>query len=152
VSAETATTLSKVDVDWVEGDTFVGRDEEGHSIVFDFSISASPSRKAGPKGIGPMNALLTSLGACSGMDVAVILLKRRQKFGSLRVEVSGRRPQYGHPKPFTEIHLRYLLAGAALEERYVKEAVSDSITKFCSVVATINDKAKVSFSYEIAQA
>jgi putative redox protein len=96
-----------------------------------------------------MDALLTSLGACSGMDVAAILLKRKQKLDSLTVEVSGKRPRYGHPKPFTDVHLRYLLGGAALEEKYVKEAVADSITKFCSVAATIDAKAKISFSYEI---
>jgi putative redox protein len=152
VSPEDATTVSKVEVKWVEDDLFLGSDEAGHSVVFDSSL-VSPSKKKGrPKGIGPMNALLTSLGACSGMDVAAILLKRKQKLDSLTVEVSGKRPQYGHPKPFTEIHLRYLVGGAALEEKYVKEAVTDSTTKFCSVAATINAKATISFSYEIAPA
>jgi putative redox protein len=152
VSADTATTVSKVEVKWVEGNLFLGSDEEGHSVVFDSSLSASPSKKARPAGIGPMNTLLASLGACSGMDIAAILLKRRQKFDKLTVEVSGKRPLYGHPKPFTEIHLRYHLGGAALEEKYVKEAVTDSITKFCSVAATIDARAKVSFSYEITRA
>jgi len=153
VSAEAATTTSRVEVKWVEENLFVGSDEEGHAVVFDSSLSASPSKKMAPsKGIGPMNALLTSLGACSGMDVAAILLKRRQKLRSLTVEVSGKRPQHGYPKPFTEIHLRYRLGGATLEDRYVKEAVTDSIVKFCSVAATIGAKAKVSFSYEIARA
>jgi len=151
VSPEDATTVSKVEVKWVEDDLFLGSDEAGHSVVFDSSL-ASPSKKGRPKGIGPMNALLTSLGACSGMDVAAILLKRKQKLDSLTVEVSGKRPQYGHPKPFTEIHLRYLVGGAALEEKYVKEAVTDSTTRFCSVAATINAKATISFSYEIAPA
>lgn len=151
MSAEPATTLSKVEVRWVEEDVFLGSDEQGHSVVFDSNLE-SPTRKGRPKGIGPMSALLTSLGACSGMDVAAILKKRRQKLESLTVEVSGERPRFGHPKPFTEIHLRYLLGGAGLEEKYVKEAVTDSITKFCSVAATINAKAKVSFSYEIARA
>ncbi len=151
MSADAATTTSKVGVEWVEGDLFVGSDEEGHSVVFDYSL-ASPSKKPGPRGIGPMNALLASLGACSGMDVAAILLKRKQKLSSLKVEVSGKRPQYGFPKPFTEVHLRYLVGGESLDERYVKEAVTDSMTKFCSVAATVNVKAKVSYSYEIARA
>ena len=146
------TTLSKVEVEWVEDDLFVGSDEAGHSMVFDSSLPTPGRAKPRPRGIGPMNALLTSLGACSGMDVAAILQKRKQKLDSLRVEVSGKRPRYGYPKPFTEIHLRYLVAGASLEERYVKEAVADSIDKFCSVAATINAKAKISFSYEIATA
>jgi putative redox protein len=152
LNADDESTVSKVDVKWVEEDIFVGGDAEGHSMVFDSSISSSPSKRARSRGIGPMNALLSSLGACSGMDVAAILLKRRQKLTSLTVEVSGRRPQYGVPKPFTEIHLKYLVGGASLEEKYVKEAVTDSITKFCSVAATINGKTKISFSYEIVQA
>jgi putative redox protein len=151
VSREAATTTSKVEVKWVEDDLFLGSDEQGHSVAFDSGLS-TPTRKAKPRGIGPMNALLTSLGACSGMDVASILLKRKQKLDSLTVEVSGKRPQYGYPKPFTEIHVRYRVGGEGLEERYVKEAVTDSMTKFCSVAATINGTAAISYSYEIARA
>ena len=152
MNADNESTVSKVDVKWVEGDVFIGGDAAGHSMFFESSVPASPSKEAQSRGIGPMNALLSSLGACSGMDVTAILLKRKQKLTSLTVEVSGRRPQYGFPKPFTEIHLKYLIGGVSLEEKYVKEAVTDSITKFCSVAATINGKAKISFSYEIAQA
>jgi len=152
VNATDATAVSKVEVRWVEDDLFLGSDEAGHSVVFDSALPTPTRTKPRPRGIGPMNALLTSLGACSGMDVAAILLKRKQDLDSLTVEVSGRRPKYGHPKPFTEIHLRYLVGGAALEEKFVKEAVTDSVTKFCSVAATINAKAKITFSYEIARA
>ncbi len=151
MSHEAATTTSKVEVKWVEDDLFLGSDEQGHSVVFDSGLS-SPTRKAKPKGIGPMNALLASLGACSGMDVASILLKRKQRLRSLSVEVSGKRPQYGYPKPFREIHVRYLVGGEAIEEKYVKEAVTDSMTKFCSVAATIDGRATISYSYEIARA
>lgn len=148
MSGEPPTTVSKVEVKWVEDEVFVGSDERGHSVVFDSNI-VSPTKKGSPKGIGPMNALLTSLGACSGMDVAAILQKRKQKLRSLSVEVSGKRPQFGTPKPFTEIHMRYLVGGAEVEEKYVKEAVADSVTKFCSVAATIDGKAKITYSYEI---
>ena len=152
MSVEDATAVSKVEVEWVEDDLFVGTDEAGHSVVFDSALPTPTRTQPRPKGIGPMNALLTSLGACSGMDVAAILLKRMQKLDSLKVEVSGKRPKYGYPKPFTEIHLSFLVGGAALEDKYVQEAVTDSVAKFCSVVATINEKAKISFSYEIARA
>jgi putative redox protein len=137
---------SKVAVQWVERDVFLGSDDSGHSLVFDSALSDDPAR-----GFGPMKALLASLGACSGMDVTAILAKRKQKLSSLRIEVAGSRPQYGHPKPFTEIHLKYLVRGEKLEERYVKEAVGDSIEKFCSVAATIG-KAKITYSYEISEA
>ena len=147
-----ATTTSIVNVKWVEENLFVGSDEEGHSVVLDSALSATPGKKAPAKGIGPMKTLLAALGACSGMDVAAILAKRKQKLGSLSVEVSGKRREFGHPKPYTEIHMKFHVGGTALEEKYVKEAVSDSVEKFCSVAATINGKAKITYSYEIARA
>ncbi len=152
MSDEPATTESKVDVEWVEGNLFLGSDEGGHSVVFDSSLSAPPAKDTRSRGMGPMKALLASLGACSGMDVAAILAKRKQTLRSLRIEVSGKRPRFGHPKRFMEIHMRFLVAGADLEEKYVREAVTDSVTKFCSVAATINERAKLTFSYEIARA
>jgi putative redox protein len=148
-----ATTESKADVNWVDGEVFLGSDGSGHTIVFDSSLHETASKEnRSSRGIGPMNALLTSLGACSGMDIVAILVKRKQKLQSLRVEVSGKRPQFGHPKPFTEIHLRYVLGGSQLEEKYMKEAVDDSISKFCSVAATVSGKARITSSYEIVRA
>jgi len=153
VSSETETTESMVDVEWVDDDVFVGSDHDGHSVAFDSHMPAPPGgKKAPPKGIGPMDALLTSLGACSGMEVVAILTKRKQKLGSLRVEVSGRRNTYGYPRPSSEIHVKYLLSGEGLEEKYVKEAVNDTTTKYCSVATTINERAKITFSYEVSQA
>ena len=66
MSSETATTTSKVEVKWVEDDLFLGTDESGHSVVFDSSLSVALEEEGAPKGNRPMNALLTSLGACSG--------------------------------------------------------------------------------------
>jgi putative redox protein len=152
VSSDDPTTTSTVNVKWVEENLFVGSDEDGHSVVLDSSLSASPGKKKHARGIGPMKTLLAALGACSGMDVAAILQKRKQRLDSLSVEVSGKRREFGHPKPYTEIHLRFLLGGTGLEEKYVKEAVADSVEKFCSVAATINEKAKITSSYEIARA
>jgi len=150
VSADDETTTSKVSVDWVDEEVFVGADHDGHSIVFDSGLSHSPGgRKGLSRGIGPMNALLSSLGACSGMEVVAILNKRRQKLDSLKVEVSGKRNKFGYPKPFSEIHVKYLVGGERLDEAYVKEAVNDTTTKYCSVATTINERAKITFSYEI---
>ena len=57
-----------------------------------------------------------------------------------------------NPRPFTEIHVKYLVAGEGLEEKYVKEAVNDTTTKYCSVATTINERAKITFSYEVSRA
>jgi len=83
------------------------------------------------------------------MDIVAILKKRRQRLRSLKVMLSGTRPEYGLPKPWTSIHIRYVLSGEGLETKYVEEAIRDSTEKFCSVGATLTPTAKITHSYEI---
>jgi len=97
-----------------------------------------------------MRAVLTSLGACTGMDIVAILKKRKQKLRSLKVMLSGERPKYGLPKPWTTIHVRYILSGDRLNKRFVEEAIRDSTEKFCSVGASLSPTAKITHSYEIS--
>lgn len=130
------------EVDWSEGNLFLGSDTSGHTVVYD-------STEGIQKGIGPMRALLTSLGACTGMDIVAILNKRKQKLRSLKIQLSGERPEHGLPKPWTSIHIKYVLSGEGLEKKYVEEAIKDSTEKFCSVGATLQPTAKITHSYEI---
>ena len=132
-------------VDWVDDYVFLGRDNDGHSIVFD-SSSKRPER-----GMSPMRALLACVGACSGMDVVAILGKRKQDLTSLRVEVSGEREEFGSPRPFTAISLKYTVTGRGLEKKYVEEAVTGSVEKYCSVTATVSGRASIRSSYEILE-
>jgi putative redox protein len=129
-------------VKWSEGNVFLGSDNSGHTVVYDSADQVQ-------KGIGPMRALLTSLGACAGMDVVAILKKRKQKLTSLRILLAGERPEHGLSKPWTSIHIRYVLSGVDLEKKYVEEAIKDSTEKFCNVSATLQPTAKITHSYEI---
>lgn len=130
------------EVTWAGEMVFLGDDFSGHSVVYD-------SAEGTPKGIGPMRSLLTSLGACTGMDIVTILKKRKQNLKSLKVLVSGERPGLGYPKPWTAIHVKYVLSGESLETKYVEEAIEDSTEKFCAVGATLQPTAKITHSYEV---
>ncbi|MDG7008699.1 MAG: OsmC family protein [Nitrososphaerota archaeon] len=121
---------------------FLGSDAAGHTVVYDSADGVQ-------KGIGPMRALLTSLGACTGMDIVAILNKRKQRLVSLKIQLSGERPEHGLPKPWTSIHIKYVLSGVDLDRKYVEEAIKDSTEKFCSVGATLQPTAKITHSYEI---
>jgi len=136
-------TITEAEVNWSKDNLFVGSDKAGHSVVFD------SSGKGVAKGVSPMSALLTCVGACSGMDIIAILGKRKQKVTSLRIEVRGEKRAFGNPKPFTAISLKYILAGEGLEKRYVEEAITGSMEKYCSVAATVNGRAKISYEYEV---
>ncbi|HXY56299.1 MAG TPA: OsmC family protein [Nitrososphaerales archaeon] len=129
------------EVTWGEGNLFLGSDTSGHTVVYDSSDGTA-------RGISPMRALLTSLGACTGMDVVAILNKRKQSLMSLKILVSGDRPEHGLPKPWTSIHVKYVLSGE-LDRKYVEEAIKDSTERFCSVGATLQPKVRITHSYEI---
>ncbi len=137
--------VPEVVVDWLEGYVFLGSDESGHSMVFDAPEDGVP------RGMTPMNALLAALGACSGMDIVAVLGKRKQEVTSMRVTISGVRPEYGYPKPFTSISLNYVLTGKGLEKKFVDEAVNGSMDKYCSIAATVNARAKIDYDYEIVE-
>ena len=130
------------EVSWSGDNVFLGTDASGHTVVYD-------STEGIQKGIGPMRALLTSLGACTGMDIVAILKKRKQNLKSLKLQLTGERPEHGLPKPWTSIHIKYILSGDSLEKKYVEEAIRDSTEKFCSVGATLAPTAKITHSYEI---
>ena len=130
------------EVTWAEENVFLGSDGSGHTVVCDEAEGVQ-------KGIGPIRSLLTSLGACTGMDIVAILKKRKQKLKSLKIKLSGERPEHGLPKPWTAIHIKYILSGDALETRFVEEAIKDSTDKFCNVGATLSGTAKITHSYEI---
>lgn len=128
------------EVAWAADYVFVGSDTSGHSIVYDSSEGVM-------KGMSPMRAVLTSLGACTAMDIVAILKKRKQKLTSLKVLLKGDRPKYGLPKSWTAIQIKYVLAGERLQKKHVEEAIRDSTEKYCSVGASL--KAKITHSYEI---
>ena len=71
-------------VKWTGGEEFLATTPSGHDVPFD----ADRKHNAAP---GPMEMLLAALGACSMVDVVLILAKKRQKLTSLEVDVSGER-------------------------------------------------------------
>ncbi len=97
-----------------------------------------------------MEMLLGALGACTSVDVAMILAKKRQKLDALEVTVSGERASEP-PAVWTRIEMVYRLRGA-LDEKAVRDAIELSQTKYCSVAAMLGKTAKITYRYEILAA
>jgi len=131
-------------VKWVDGFQFVGESGSGHAIVMD----ASPEAGKIPTGMTPMEMLLVATGGCSGMDVASVLKKKRQEVIDIQVSVSGEKAET-HPQKFINIKLEYTVTGRNISEDAVKKAVELSMEKYCSVKATLEASAKISYSYKI---
>jgi len=125
---------------WVGGEEFLATVPSGHAVVFDADRKHNSAA-------GPMEMLLASLGACTSVDVVLILAKKRQHLAGLEVSVSGVRATEP-PTVWTQIEIVYRLKGN-LEEKAVEDAIHLSQTKYCSVAAMLGKTAKITHRYEI---
>ena len=91
--------------------------------------------------------LLGALGACTSVDVVMILTKKRQKLASLEVAISGERAPLP-PSVWTKIDMIYRLSGA-VEEKAAHDAIELSQTKYCSVAAMLRKTAVITYRFEI---
>jgi putative redox protein len=126
-----------------EGLVFEGRVPSGGTIVMD-------SGKA-PQGPTPVETLLLSLGACSGMDVIGILRKKRQVVLGYEVTLAGDR-RAEHPRRFTRIEVVHRLRGRNLQPKAIEEAIRLSATAYCTVTATLAPDVEIVSRYEIIPA
>jgi len=98
-------------------------------------------------GVTPMEMLAASLGGCTAMDVASILIKMRQPLEAFSVEVSGERAEE-HPRRFTSLEVVYHFKGD-LDERKVERAIALSEERYCSVEATLRPSLPITSGYVI---
>lgn len=113
---------------------------EGESITL---ASVPRDKRPGP-GPSPVEAVLASLSACTGMDVVLILGKMRKTLESLRIEVNAERRDE-HPRIFTRLELVYHADGPDLDAASVLRAVKLSHDTYCSVSAMLEPAVKMDF-------
>jgi putative redox protein len=127
-------------VKWIAGEEFIAKLPSGHSVSFD----ADRKHNTAP---GPMEMLLGALGACTSVDVVMILAKKRQRLASLEVVITGERASEP-PAVWTKIEMVYRLAGD-LEDKAVRDAIELSQSKYCSVAAMLRKTAEITYRFEI---
>ena len=129
-------------VDWQGGGAFVGSNASG--------VKVQMGSSGGQVGLSPMELVLAALGGCTGVDVASILVKKRQPLHDLRIQVKGKRSE-NYPRKYTEIEVKYLLWGEGLDEEAVNQAIALSEEKYCSVSAMLKTSVNIRFSYQIME-
>jgi putative redox protein len=138
--------MGKARIRYTEGMQFVGEADSGHAIVMDADAEVGGN----DTGLRPTELLLIGTGGCSGMDVISILKKKRQDVTSLEIVVNGNKAD-SHPKKFTNIEIEFVVKGRNIAEEAVKRAVQLSMDKYCSVKATLEGTAGITYSYRIIQ-
>jgi putative redox protein len=118
---------------WEHDTVFRGGPPGGQEIVTD---------GRGDEGPDMVVLLLLAAGGCAGADVVSILKKMQAGLESLRIEVSGRRnPE--PPKRYNHLTLRFVMRGSALTEANTARAVELSVSKYCSVLRTLDPEMPV---------
>ena len=131
-------------VEFTGGLACVGKGASGHEVRMDAGESVGGVDAAAR----PVEAMLSSLGGCTGMDVVSILRKMKTEPTSLQIELQDERaPEY--PKVFTKIHLIYRVKGDVPEENLIK-AIEMSLAKYCPIANTLGGVSEISYEAFVA--
>lgn len=115
---------------------------DGHKIYMD-STAEHGGKNTGPR---PKPLMMVALAGCTGMDVAAILRKMKEKVEEFSVEVEGDITE-DHPRRFEGMKIIYRLKGKEINRKNVEKAVNLSTTKYCGVSA--NYSMAFPITYEI---
>ena len=120
--------LKRIDDDY----QFVTTDEAGQTITMDIPLDQGGHGN----GVRPMQALLSALGGCSGVDVVMILKKQKETIEIFEMVIHGERQVGKEPALWETIHIVFKLKGTMTLER-AEKACALSMDKYCSVAATL---------------
>ncbi len=116
---------ARVSVTWAGERRFdaARADGRGAPIRLDGNAETGPS---------PVDTLVSSLAACTAVDVVDILGKRRTPVASLVIDAEAERFA-GTPGRLTGVRLVYRMTGAGIERAHAERAIELAVTKYCSV-------------------
>lgn len=136
----------KARIKWIEGVSFAGQSESGHTVVMD----GPPDAGGQNLGVRPMEMLLLGMGGCTAFDVMHILRKGRQPVSDCVAEIDAERAETD-PKVFTKIHVHFIVTGKGLDPKRVDQAIKLSAEKYCSASIMLGKVAVVSHDFEIVE-
>jgi putative redox protein len=120
-------TIRRASLRWEGGLRFRGGEAGAPTTLLDADGVDAP---------GPFIGLILSAGACAAADVVDILTKMRVVLAAVSVElIAARRDE--HPRRLMALELVFHLEGSGLTEPKAARAVDLSISKYCSVLASL---------------
>ena len=128
---------NKVITKWSEGMKFQTIGPNGSSITVGSSLEGDNQKVPSPKAL-----MLSSLAACSGIDVVSILEKMKIKLSDFKINTIGSLTQE-HPKYYKKVLMEYHFYGEQLDKKKINKAVNLSITKYCGVMEMFRSFAEI---------
>jgi putative redox protein len=125
---------------------FVGISGSNHAVVMDVTKENGGDGAAA----SPMEMVLLGLAGCSGIDVALIVEKKRLSVRDFEVFVKAERAD-GHPQVFNKVDMTFVFEGDNLSRKGLEDAVRLSLDKYCSVAGMVNKTAQINWTVEIKE-
>ena len=93
----------------------------------------------------PTELLLGALGACTGINVVLLLKKFKQPYKSLDIEVEGDQMKEW-PHAFTDIRINFKIGwDGDHDKKVVANVLDQAVNKYCPVDATLVNGTKVEY-------
>jgi putative redox protein len=131
---------------WKQNVAFEAETDSGHKLMMDGSPDVG-GQNLWPR---PMETVLAGTGACSAIDVILILKKARQQVTDCYVDVEAERATTD-PKVFTRIHFHFVVTGKGLDSAKVARAISLSADVYCSASAMLAKTANITHDFELIE-
>lgn len=131
----------KAMVKYAGGLAFMGKAATNHWVAMDSNLEGLPPSAA----TSPKEMALLAVLACTGMDVASLLNKRRVPFRSLEVQGDAA-VATEHPRVFTRIDLVYQVEGENVPVAEIERAIRSSQEKYCSVSAMMRKNCPIAWT------
>lgn len=138
----TISTVLATFVDPAEGMRVAAVTGSGFPVSFD---TLSPEE--GGTAASPTDTVLAALAACTAMDVAGILRKKRQRVDRYQISVSAAKADE-HPKAFTSIVVEHRVSGDVSAEA-VRRSIELSATAYCPVNAMLSASVPIEHRYTV---
>lgn len=127
-----------------DGFAFNAVDEAHNSMRLDIPVDQGGHGT----GLRPMQTLLSALGACSGVDIVMILNKQKEAIEFFEMIIEGQREEGKEPSLWKTVHIIFKFKGTMTQEK-AQKACALSLDKYCSVAATLR-AAGATITWEVA--
>ena len=114
-----------------------------HRVSLDYPLQPGPTA-----GMKPLEMLLSSLAACAGSTVALLLGRMKQPLKGLEVRVRASRRDE-HPTVLTKIDMEFLLSGQGLDPAAVSRALAQAEERLCPVWAMLKSGTAIAATFKI---
>jgi putative redox protein len=99
-------------------------------------------------GASPVEILLEALGACTAIDVVLILDKQKTPAVQFEVTLAGDRHS-PEPRYYTAVQMRFDVWGEGITPAKLERAIQLSIGKYCSVYHSLRSDLRLTSAYRI---